>query len=300
MNQKIIIVAGPTASGKSARALALAEELGGVIINADSQQVYRDLRILTARPSPQEEARAPHKLYGFMQASETCSAGKWLRLAQMEIDWALSENKTPIVVGGTGLYLKALMQGIAEIPDIDASVRRQAQNDYEQMGKEAFAERLRYADPEFFTRLKVYDKQRLIRAYEVWLGSGKPLSFWQQQKATLTYAPEQFSLDIIDLPREELYARCDKRVLKMIEEGAIEEVRRCEDMKMWRCEEETLSPHPRIPASSHPLTKIIGVRELSAYIKKEIALDAAIAHMQQATRNYAKRQVTWFKRQLSV
>ena len=115
--QQCLFLAGPTASGKSAHALALAKEQGGVIINADSQQVYADLRILTARPSPQEEARAPHKLYGFMSAQESCSAGKWLRLAKMEIDWALAEGKTPIVVGGTGMYIRALMQGLAEIPD---------------------------------------------------------------------------------------------------------------------------------------------------------------------------------------
>lgn len=278
MNQKIIIIAGATASGKSARALSLAEQKGGVIINADSQQVYKDLRILTARPSVAEEARAPHKLYGLFPASEVFSAGKWLRLVKMEIDWALAEGKTPIVVGGTGLYLKALMQGIAEIPEIDISVRTQAQNDFEQMGKEAFAERLRAVDPEFFTRLKVQDKQRLIRAYAVWLGSGKPLSFWQQQKTASFYAPEQFALEIVELPREQLYARCDRRVLQMLEEGAVEEVR-------------------SLPAGA--LEQVIGVRELTSYINKEIPLDVAISMMQQATRNYAKRQVTWFKNQLS-
>jgi tRNA dimethylallyltransferase len=280
-----MIVAGPTASGKSARALAIAEAAGGVIINADSQQVYRDLRILTARPSAGEEARAPHRLYGFMAANESCSAGKWLRLAKMEIDWVLAEGRTPIIVGGTGLYIKALMQGIAEIPDIEASVRQQAAGDFEQMGKEAFAERLRHVDPEFFTRLKVYDKQRLIRAYAVWLGSGKPLSFWQQQPTSRPYAPDDFNLEIISLPRDELYARCDLRVHAMIEEGAVEEVKNLMTYDL-----------PSMAA----LEKTIGVRELTSYIKKEISLDAAIAQMQQATRNYAKRQETWFRPQLMV
>lgn len=279
MGQTIKIIAGATASGKSARALALAEETGGVIINADSQQVYADLRILTARPSVEEEMRVPHKLYGMIGATEHFSAGKWLRLAKMEIDWALSQGVLPILVGGTGMYLKALMQGIAEIPDIDPAVRIQAVNDYEHMGKDAFTERLKQVDPEFFTRLKVYDKQRLIRAYEVWLGSGKPLSFWQQQRAEPVYAPAQFSLELVELPREELYARCDARVHKMIEQGAVEEVQ-------------------NLPLGA--LEKIIGVRELSDYIKKEISLDTAIAHMRQATRNYAKRQVTWFRHQLTA
>lgn len=255
--------------------------MDGVIINADSQQVYADLRILTARPSPDEEARAPHKLYGFMGAQEHCSAGKWLRLAKMEIDWALSQGKTPIVVGGTGLYLKALMQGIAEIPAIDAAVRQQAQNDYEQMGKEAFSERLRHVDPAFFERLKIHDRQRLIRAYEVWLGSGRPLSFWQAQQAAPAYPAQQFTLEIIELPRPELYARCDRRVLAMIEQGAVEEIRQA------------------APYHSPYLAKIIGVGELSAYLENEITIDAAIAAMQQATRNYAKRQVTWFRHQLN-
>lgn len=276
----IHIVAGATASGKSARALALAEQIGGVIINADSQQIYRELRILTARPSVEEEEKVPHKLYGVLSGEESCSAGKWLRLAKMEIDWALAQNISPIVVGGTGLYLKALVQGIAEMPALDASVRAQAQTDYEQMGKDAFAERLRAVDPEFFTRLAVVDRQRLIRAYEVWLGSGKPLSFWQQQKAAPAYAPDQFRLEVVELPRDALYARCDARVAQMVEQGAVEEVR---NLARPVC---------------GPLAKIIGVPELSAYLKNEITLPMAISAMQQATRNYAKRQLTWFRHQL--
>ncbi|MDE3061097.1 MAG: tRNA (adenosine(37)-N6)-dimethylallyltransferase MiaA, partial [Pseudomonadota bacterium] len=143
----MLIIAGPTASGKSALALELAEKSGGVIINADSQQLYHELPILTARPTPEEEARAPHRLYGILPASEGCSAGKWLTLARMEIDWARSRGVTPIVVGGTGLYLKALMQGIADMPDIPPEVRAQAISDYDAMGKEAFAARLREVDP---------------------------------------------------------------------------------------------------------------------------------------------------------
>lgn len=278
----IYVIAGATASGKSSRALELAEQIGGVIINADSQQIYRDLRILSARPTQQDEARAPHKLYGFVGAHEHFSAGIWLKHARMEIDWALGEARSPIVVGGTGLYLKALMQGIADIPDIDASVRAQSASDFEQMGKGAFAERLRHVDPHFFERLKVHDPQRLIRAYEVWLGTGKPLSFWQAQKAAPAYPRDQFQLEIVQLPRPQLYARCDARVLAMIKQGAIEEVRSL--------------PQPIPPA----LSKIIGVTELSNSFSGKISLEQAIADMQQATRNYAKRQITWFRHQLSV
>lgn len=277
---KIIIVAGPTASGKSAIALELAEKNGGVIINADSQQLYRDLPILTARPTSQEEARAPHKLYGILCVSEGCSAGKWLTFARMEIDWARSQGKQPIVVGGTGLYLKALMKGIADMPDIPPEVRAQAVSDYEEMGKEAFAARLREVDPQFFERLKVYDKQRLIRAWEVWLGSGKPLSWWQGQGATPPYAADEFELQKIELPRDELYRRCDARFLKMVEQGAVEEVRMIQD------------------SLSEGLLNIIGVKELSAHLRGELTLEEAIAGAQRATRNYAKRQMTWMRHQL--
>jgi len=282
--KKIHIIAGATASGKSARALALAEATGGVIINADSQQLFKDLPILTARPTLEEEARAPHKLYGLLNANESPSAGKWLKWAKMEIDWALGEGRLPIVVGGTGLYLKALMQGIAEIPEINAAVTSQAANDYEAMGKSAFEERLRVVDPAFFERLKVYDKQRLIRAYSVWLGSGKPLSFWQQQEQKPFYSADYFEIEKIQLPREELYRRCDARFVKMVEQGAVEEVRQ-------------LVSSLQSPVSS--LEKIIGFRELAAHLRGELALEQAIDKAKQATRNYAKRQLTWFRHQLS-
>ncbi len=276
----IHVIAGATATGKSAHALSLAEQIDGVIINADSQQVYSSLPILTARPGAEEEARVPHRLYGFLGDDEFFSVGKWLRLAKMEIDWTLGNGKTPIIVGGTGLYLKVLMQGIAEIPAIDDYVRKQAESDYTQMGKEEFAARLRDIDPEFFARLTVYDRQRLIRAYAVWLGSGKTLSYWQKQDTKPAYDPALFRLEIITMPRQQLYARCDARVMQMIKNGALQEV----------------AGYNNKPSEN--IEKIIGFRELSAHLKGEMTLNEAIAKMQQTTRNYAKRQVTWFKNQL--
>jgi len=255
-----------------------------VIINADSQQLFKDLPILTARPTLEEEARAPHKLYGLLNANESPSAGKWLKWAKMEIDWALGEGRLPIVVGGTGLYLKALMQGLAEIPEIDAAVTNQAANDYEAMGKAAFEERLRVVDPAFFERLKVYDKQRLIRAYAVWLGSGKPLSFWQQQEQKPFYSADYFEVEMTLIEREELYRRCDARFVKMVEQGAVEEVAE-------------LVSSLQSPVSS--LEKIIGFRELTAHLRGELTIEQAIQKAQQSTRNYAKRQMTWFRHQLS-
>lgn len=280
---KILILTGATASGKSAIALSLAEKRGGVIINADSQQVYSDLRILTARPTPEEEARAPHKLYGMLPASESCSAGKWVKFARMEIDWALSQGKLPIVCGGTGFYLKALLEGIADIPDIAPEIRAQAASDYEQMGQEAFAARLREVDPEFFTRLKVHDRQRLIRAYTTWLGTGKSLSWWQAQEKSPPYPRDNFQLYQVDIDREELYRRCDERFTKMLGQGALEEVKQLLSLNL--------------PADM-PAMKSVGVQELASYLRHEITLEEATTAAQQATRNYAKRQLTWFRTQL--
>lgn len=201
----------------------------------------------------------------------------------MEIDWALSQGKTPVVVGGTGLYLKALMEGMAAMPEIPPEVRAQAMNDYEAMGKDAFAERLRAVDPEFFVRLAVHDRQRLIRAYEVWLGTGRSLTFWQQQKVTPFYPQDMFEIHTIEIMRETLYARCNERFVSMMEQGAVEEVRLLSE----RCD-----------LSAAAIGKVIGVPELWAYGKGEISREEAISKAQQATRNYAKRQMTWFRNQL--
>lgn len=247
--------------------------------------MYKELRILTARPTPNEEAQAPHRLYGTLPAHIACSAGKWLEFAKMEIDWALSEKKLPVVVGGTGLYLKALLEGIAEVPEIAPQIRAQAMSDYEAMGKDAFAERLKAVDKEFFERLKVYDKQRLVRAYEVWLGSGKSLSWWQKQGATPPYPRESFEITLVELPREELYRRCDARFLKMVEEGAVEEVRALLSLQL----------QPDLP-----IMKSVGIKELSVHLAGKCTLEEAIRDAQQATRNYAKRQLTWFRNQLKV
>lgn len=220
-----------------------------------------------------------------MPAHVACSAGKWLEFAKMEIDWALSQGKTPIVAGGTGLYLKALLEGIAEIPEIDPGVRAQAASDYEAMGKDAFAERLRAADPQFFERLKVHDKQRLVRAYAVWLGTGKSLSWWQARGASPAYPIERFVVTRVEIARDELYRRCDARFIKMVEAGAIEEVKNLLALRL---------------APELPVMKSVGVPELAAYLRGEITLEEAVARAQQATRNYAKRQMTWLRRQLKI
>jgi tRNA dimethylallyltransferase len=252
-----------------------------VIINADSQQAFVDLPILTARPTSREMEIVPHKLYGFLPADDQFSAGKWLKMARMEIDWALSQGQTPFIVGGTGMYISALLSGIAEIPEIDASVRAQVTSDYEVMGKAAFSERLRAVDPQFFERLAVYDRQRLLRAFEVWMGTGKSLSWWQAQEVKAPYGPDRFTLDILMPFREELYARCDARFLTMIEQGAVEEVK-------------SLMP------IEGALLKIIGARGIIEYLEGRWSLEETVTKAQQMTRNYAKRQMTWFRNQLGA
>lgn len=280
---KIQLVFGATASGKSAYALEKAAADGGVIINADSQQLYRELRILTARPSELEVAHVPHKLYGTLAGNDPADVAKWLRLAKMEIDWALSEQRAVYVTGGTGMYLSALMHGLADIPDVPEAVLTQAKNDLESMGKASFFERLSAVDPKLCENINAGDAQRMIRGYSVWLASGKPLTHWQKQGNHAPYPRESFVLHHIERPREEIYARCDQRVIDMMNTGAIKEVQQLLTLGY---------------DDSLPIMRIIGVREIRDFIEGHCSKDEAIARIQQATRNYAKRQMTWFRNKM--
>jgi tRNA dimethylallyltransferase len=280
--RRVVIVAGPTASGKSALALALAEEFAGTIIDADSQQVYRDLAVLSARPSEAEMARVPHRLYGVIDAAENCSVGRWLALAHAEIDAAQEAGRVPILVGGTGLYFEALVNGLAELPPIPPAARAEALALHAQLGGAAFRARLAELDPFGAAKLAPSDTQRLTRAYEVVRGTGKPLSEWQRQQA-----PNQnlnATAIVLLPPRDALYRACDTRVEAMIGQGAESEVR-----ALLRRE---------LP-SHLPAMKAVGVREIGAWLAGTTARGAAIAAMQQATRQYAKRQYTWFRGRLS-
>lgn len=280
---EIHLVFGATASGKSAYALGKALAENGVIINADSQQLYRELRVLTARPSDAEETIVPHKLYGALAGNDPADVAKWLRLAKMEIEWALSEQKKVYVVGGTGMYLHALIYGLADIPDVPEAVLQQTKNDLEIMGKQAFFERLQVVDAALCEVINAGDSQRMIRGYSVWLASGKPLTYWQRQGNHKPFPEATFVKHHIECPREEIYARCDLRVHQMIEQGALEEVRQLLAFEY---------------ADDLPIMRIIGVRELASHLRGEMTLDEAISHMQQATRNYAKRQMTWIRSRL--
>jgi tRNA dimethylallyltransferase len=279
----VIIVAGPTASGKSALALALAEHYGGTVINADALQCYRDLRILTARPGAADEARAPHRLYGFLDAAERGSAARWRDLASAEIAASLGGGRLPILVGGTGLYLRALMAGLAAVPDIPPAIRAEAAALYSRLGGARFRDRLAELDPVAAARLPYADRTRLMRAYEVVRATGTPIGEWQRKGAAP--APYRFAMLLLTPPRAALYTACDARFAAMVAAGGLAEAAALLARGL----------SPDLPAM-----KAVGLPELFAHLRGEAGLSAAIAAAQRATRRYAKRQMTWFRHQLNA
>jgi len=283
MSHPLVLIGGPTASGKSGLALALAEAFDGTVINADSMQVYRDLRILTSRPDPADEARAPHCLYGVLDAADPCSAARWARLAEAEIAAAAAQQRLPILVGGTGLYFRALLEGLADIPPIPADIRAEARRLHRVLGGAGMRAALAVRDPVGAALLAPGDTQRLVRAYEVVAATGRPLHDWHgAQKAAPRY-PLVAKLILLP-PREPLYAACDARLMAMVADGALDEVRALLARRL----------DPGLPAM-----KAVGVPELARHLAGAIGLDEAIALAQQATRRYAKRQVTWFRHQMA-
>jgi tRNA dimethylallyltransferase len=280
----VIVVGGPTASGKSALALDLAEEFGGTVINADSMQIYRELSVLTARPTGADEARAPHRLYGALPDSERCSAARWQAMALEEIRTARASGRVPIVVGGTGLYLRALMEGLADIPPVPAAIRASIRDLQADIGSPGLHALLTERDPETAARLKPGDTQRLLRAVEVLEATGRSITAWQSDPVAGPPAGLRFLPVVVDPPRETLYAACDGRFDKMIELGALDEVRGLMALDL--------------PADL-PVMKALGVPELSSYLRSEIGLSEAAASARQSTRRYAKRQGTWFRHQLA-
>jgi tRNA dimethylallyltransferase len=281
---KAIVIAGATASGKSALALDLAAEVGGSVINADSMQIYRDLPILTAQPDAASMAAVPHRLYGVLPLDDAATAARWADLAAQEIRVAWEAGRPPFLVGGTGLYLKALLEGFAPIPDIDPSHRAAAQALLAELGAGGLHARLQARDPETAAKLRPSDSQRLMRAWEVLSATGKPLAWWQKQPSA---APVPVTaLSFVTTPaRAQLYAACDDRLITMVAKGAVQEV---------------VSARRAYPEADQDRAgfKALGFRELARHLDGELSLEEAVAAAQQATRNYAKRQGTWFRRQL--
>lgn len=280
---RAILIAGPTASGKSTLALTLAERLGGIVINADSMQVYRELRILTARPDAADEARVPHRLYGFVPAGEGFSVGRWLDAARAAVDAAWADGRLPVVVGGTGLYFQALTSGLSDIPDVPADVRAGTRDLLGRLGPAGLHARLAERDPAGAARLKPSDRHRIARAWEVLEATGRPLAHWQATTAPGPLAQGALHL-LLAAPRAEVYARCDARLGRMIDAGALDEVRALDTMG--------LPPHL-------PAMRALGVPHLLRHVRGEIGLDEALDAARTATRRYAKRQTTWFRHRMA-
>jgi tRNA dimethylallyltransferase len=276
-----ILIAGPTASGKSAAALALADGLRGTIVNADSMQVYRELRVLTARPAEADMARTPHRLYGMVSAAEAYSVGRWLEQASAAIVDAAGEGRRPILVGGTGLYFKALTQGLAPIPDVPPEVRDHWREREEQLGAEGLYRELAVRDPAMAARLRPTDPQRLVRALEVIDATGVSLAEWQGAEAAPVLAPERVLKLVVAPERETVYAAIDARFDTMMTAGALEEVRGLLALGLDQ---------------GLPAMRAHGVRELGAYLAGNSSLDQAVAKAKTESRRYAKRQMTWLRR----
>ena len=278
-----MLIAGPTASGKSALALDLAERLGGVIINADSMQVYRDLRIITARPKPEDEARVPHRLYGHTDAAENYSVGRWFGDVKAALAEAVAQRRLPILVGGTGLYFKALTTGLAAVPPIPADIRTDVRSRLQRDGAPALHHELVRLDPETAQRVMINDRSRISRALEVVVATGRPLSDWHREGLPPLINSEGATKLFITCERKELVRRIEARFDMMLKAGALEEVRLLDERKL----------DPTLPA-----TKAHGVPWLRRHLNGEISLDEAAAGSVMDTRRYAKRQLTWFRNQM--
>lgn len=278
-----ILIAGPTASGKSALALRLAEQLGGTIVNADSMQVYRDLRVITARPRPEEEARVPHRLYGHVDAAENYSVGRWCGDVAAVLAECADERRVPILVGGTGLYFKALTVGLAAVPPVPADIRAAVRGRLQSEGVKPLYAELLERDPATAHRLMPNDRSRISRALEVVLATGRSLTEWHREGMRPLIDAGGAAKVFVTCERGELVRRIETRFAAMLQAGALEEVRALEARKL----------DPTLPAM-----KAHGVPWLIRHLRGEISLEEAAAGGIMDTRRYAKRQLTWFRNQM--
>lgn len=280
---RAVLIAGPTASGKSALALALAEKLGGVIINADSMQVYRDLRTVTARPTPEDEKRVPHRLYGHVDAAENYSVGRWCRDIEGTFNDVVAEGCVPVLVGGTGLYFKVLTTGLAAVPTIPTPVRAEVRDRLQREGAPALHAELVRLDPVTAQRVTVNDRSRISRALEVVQATGRPLSDWHREGLPPLIDPKSAAKTFVTCERKELVHRIETRFATMLKTGALEEVRQLAGRRL----------DPSLPAM-----KAHGVPWLIRHLEGEISLADATSGAVMDTRRYAKRQLTWFRNQM--
>ena len=282
-SRKAVLIAGPTASGKSALALELTQQTGGVIVNTDSMQVYRDLRIITARPTPEQEAQVPHRLYGHVDAAVSFSAGSWVNDAAAVLAEARAQDRLPIFVGGSGLYLKALTRGLSAVPPIPVAIRESVRARLDRDGVEALHAALAKRDPASAERLKPRDRTRIARALEVVEATGRSLTDWHREGLPPLLPQGQFHALFLEPDRDQLYARIDARFDAMLAAGALQEVAALASRRL---------------DSLLPAMKAHGVPALLAHLKGEITLEQAAVIGRADTRHYAKRQLTWFRHQL--
>jgi len=282
---KVVLIAGPTASGKSSAAISVAQRHDGVIVNADSMQVYRELDVLTSRPSRADEQLVEHRLYGYLAGAERCSVARWLEDAGREIKDIVSAGKTPVVVGGTGLYFKVLEFGLAPVPEISQKTRADLRAQLAEQGAAVMHEMLLEQDRPAAEKLEVNDSQRVLRALEVVQSTGKPLAYFHQKAVQSSVLAGMDVKKLVLMPaRELLYERINKRFDEMISEGALDEVKRLRALGL---------------PDDLPVMKAIGMRSLGGYLDGEYDLDEAIRIAKQETRNYAKRQMTWLRNQMA-
>lgn len=281
---KAVLIAGPTASGKSALALEVARRAGGVVVNTDSMQVYRDLRVITARPTVEEEAQAPHRLYGHIDPAVNYSVARFLKDAAEVLAETEKTGALPVFVGGTGLYFKALTRGLSKVPPVPDEIRKAIRARLESEGPQALHAELSVRDPGIAARLKPADRSRIARALEVIEATGRSLDDWNQENGTPLLDPSTATKLFLAPERETLYARIDARFEVMMKEGALDEVRALAARKL----------DPLLPAM-----KAHGVPWLIRHLNGEITLEEAIGHAKLDTRHYAKRQFTWFRHQLA-
>lgn len=280
-----IVIAGPTASGKSHLALELAQACNGVIINADSVQLYENLPILSAQPTPGDFCKATHRLYGVLPGEKNCTAALWCEMVRDILKECCQNKKLPLITGGTGFYLKALMEGLVPTPPIPKEIRDKTIARCHEIGLKNLFREVEGFDPDIAKRLQVQDQQRVMRAWEVYHFTGKPLSVWQASPRVL-YAPDYTFLSVyLNPPREKLLQKADSRLNKMIEQGALAEVKSLLDKK--------------IPPSA-PVFKALGALQLADYLEGLISLEKALAKTRKITHDYIKRQQTWFRHQLAT
>lgn len=278
---KAILIAGPTSSGKSALALDMALSRRGVIINADSMQVYAEMRVLTARPTVEEEAAVPHRLYGHVSAAEPYSVARWLEEVEREIDKVTSNGELPIIVGGTGLYFKALLEGLSPVPPIPQEVRNRWRDAGTSMPPADLHAELQRRDAETAAQLRPSDRQRIVRALEVIEATGRPLVRWQQIKGRPVLAEDDVAKFVVTRARSELYERAGRRFRQMLEEGALAEAERMAQMQL---------------APALPAMRALGLQPLIDLLSGKVSREAAIESAERDTRHFIKRQLTWLRR----